>query len=62
MSIGHTGVMPSGWGSSKKRKGAKIKKTDNEIYRLACNRGFEGSGMNLHQVAKAKAYLEQLNK
>lgn len=59
MKIGNTNVMPNGWGSSKKRKGVKIPKSDNEIFKLAVELGFKATGMNPHQVSRAKAFLKK---
>lgn len=66
MSIGHTGVAPKSWGSSKKNKGSKFSKKEREIFKLAQKLGFKASGLTKHQSMKAELFLtkkaEQINK
>lgn len=55
--IGHTGVTPKGWGSSKRNKGSKFNKKEREIFRLAQKLGFKATGLTKHQSKRAKLFL-----
>lgn len=64
--IGHTGVTPKGWGSSKRNKGSKFNKREREIFELAQKLGFKASGLTNHPSKRAELFLikkaEEINK
>ena len=64
--IGHTGVSPKGWGSSKRNRGSKFNNKEREIFKLAQQLGFKATGLTKHQSKRAKLFLikkaEEINK